>query len=406
MAAVAGSGSGVAAPLAPAAGVAPEGRVLVVGTGVVGLCAALGAAQRGLRVSLVGPVPRPASTAAFDARIYALSEGARALLEAQRVWPQVDARRCSPVARMRIFGDAGGALAFDALAAGASRLATIVEETQLLQALWLACSLSPNIEHLPLAFDSLEPTPTGAQVRLSGGTLRAASLVLGADGRESAVRAAAGIRVRRRAYGHTAIVANFSTRQPHHEQAQQWFTDEGIVALLPLPGAAVSLVWSAPQELAPALLALEADAFARRVALRCGLAPDTLAVLGPPQSFVLERLVVERLVGPGLALMGDAAHVVHPLAGQGLNLGLQDVADFLRLLDAREPWRALGDRVFLRRYDRARAEPIALMRTTVDTLAGLFGTPDARVRRLRNLGLSAVNAVAPLKHALVRHALG
>jgi ubiquinone biosynthesis UbiH/UbiF/VisC/COQ6 family hydroxylase len=203
------------------------------------------------------------------------------------------------------------------------------------------------------------------------------------------------------------LVANFTCERPHHGVAYQWFTgEEGIVALLPMPGNRVSLVWSAPPSVACQFDSLTAEEFAGRVARRSAYAVGDLAPLGQRQAFALNRIVVDRLVRPNLALLGDAAHVVHPLAGQGLNLGLQDVSDFLRLLQAREPWRALGDWVWLRRYERARAEPIALMRGTVGGLAQLFGSEDRRVRRLRNLGLSTVNALTPLKHALIRHAMG
>ncbi len=402
------------ASLAAAPGVAGA-RVVVVGTGVVGLSVALGCAQRGLAVTLVGPVPAaPAAAApadAWDARIYALSPAAVALLEQQRVWPQVAIARTCAVERMAVCGDDGGRLAFDALGVGVPRLATICEEAQLLRALWLACAMAPNLQHRAQGFAaaSYAAAPGAAPavtVQLDNGDALAADLLLGADGRQSAVRAAAGIGAHASSYGQTAIVANFASARPHDGVARQWFTAEGIIALLPLPGQRVSLVWSAPQDLLAQLQALGDEDFARRVARRSDDALGALALLGARHAFALHRVVVERLVRPATALLGDAAHVVHPLAGQGLNLGLQDVSEFLRCLDAREPWRMLGDSVWLRRYARARAEPVALMRATVDSLAGLFRTPDARVRRLRNTGMSLVDAIAPLKNALVRHAMG
>ena len=395
------------------AGSAMGTRVAVVGTGVVGLATALGCAQRGLSVSLVGPVPRvfvaaasPATEPDFDVRIYAISQGARALLAGQRAWAQVDPARTCAVARMRIYGDDGGQIHFDALAAGAERLATICEESQLVRALWLGCTMAPGIEHHAQDFASAQFDAGGVRVHLADGSRIDCALVLGADGKHSAVRAAAGITARHSSYGQTAFVANFSCARPHEGTAYQWFTPEGIVALLPLPGNAVSLVWSAPDAIVPQLQALAPADFARRVAARTGAPLGALHMAGKAHAFALNRFVVDRLAGPGVALLGDAAHVVHPLAGQGLNLGLQDVSEFMRLLEAREPWRALGDRVWLRRYERARAEPIGLMRATVDGLARLFQTQDARVRRLRNVGMTAVDALPPLKHALVRHALG
>jgi len=397
-------------------------HVAVVGTGVVGLSAALGCAQRGIAVTLLGPVPgsvssaasavvKPGGDAPWDARIYALAPATVGLLERQRVWAQLDATRLCPVDRMEILGDDGGRLAFDVPVTAAGHLATICEESQLVRALWLACAMTPGIEHRARGFDSaVFPGDAGpgpaVKLRLDDGSELGADLVLGADGRQSAVRAAAGIVSRHSQYGQTAIVANFATQWPHSGIARQWFTDEGVVALLPLPGKRVSLVWSAPDALVPALVDLPPDAFARRVAGRARHSLGAMDMLGERHAFVLHRMVVDRLVRPGALLLGDAAHVVHPLAGQGLNLGLQDVAQFLAMLDSNEPWRRLGDVRALRRYERARAEPLALMRATVDGLARLFQAPDDRLRFLRNAGMSAVNTMRPLKNALVRHAMG
>jgi 2-polyprenylphenol 6-hydroxylase len=381
--------------------------VAVVGTGIVGLSTALGCAQRGLPVVLVGPAQRAhAASPGYDARIYAISPAARALLETQRVWPQVDASRLSDVARMRIFGDDGGHLSFDARAAQVPRLATICEESALLHALWLACSMAPGLRHLAAQFDAAVFGADSVQLRLSDGSNLDCSLLLGADGRRSAVRAAAGINSHARPYGQRAVVANFHCQVAHQEEAWQWFTNEGVVALLPLPGDRVSLVWSAPDALAQELMALPEDEFARRVSARSLSVLGDLALIGARHAFALDDVAVDALVKPGLALLGDAAHGVHPLAGQGLNLGLQDVSEFLRQLDAREAWRPLGDLVWLRRYARARAEPIGLMRGTVDGLSRLFLHADPRVRRARNLGLSFVDALAPVKSLLIRHAAG
>ncbi len=381
--------------------------VAVVGTGIVGLSTALGCAQRGLAVALVGPAPRDhTASPGYDARIYAISPAARALLEAQRVWPQVQASRVSDVTRMRVFGDDGGHLAFDARSAHVPRLATICEESALLHALWLACSMAPGLRHVAAQFDAAHFGADSVQLRLSDGSSLECSLLLGADGRRSAVRAAAGINAHARPYGQRAVVANFKCQLAHDDEAWQWFTDEGVVALLPLPENCVSLVWSAPETLAQEFMALSEDEFARRVSSRSQRVLGELALIGARHAFALDDIRVDALVKPRLALLGDAAHGVHPLAGQGLNLGLQDVSEFLRLLDAREAWRPLGDLVWLRRYARVRAEPIALMRGTVDGLSRLFLHADPRVRRARNLGLSLVDALGPVKSVLIRHAVG
>jgi 2-polyprenylphenol 6-hydroxylase len=220
------------------------------------------------------------------------------------------------------------------------------------------------------------------------------------------VRAAAGIRAEVVPYPHTAVVANFAIGRRHDGVAWQWFTDEGVVALLPLPGDAASLVWSAPHALAGELEALAPGELAARVTRRSQQVLGAMMPLGPAHAFPLRRLTVDRLVLPRVALLGDAAHVVHPLAGQGLNLGLQDLSMLLDVIGAREAWRDIGDHVLLRRYARRRAEPIRLIRLTTDSLARLFAVDDPLLRGVRNGGMAMVNRIGPLKTALIRHALG
>ncbi len=178
-----------------------------------------------------------------------------------------------------------------------------------------------------------------------------------------------------------------------------------------VPDEHVSLVWSAPQSVAAELAALRPEQFASRVSERCASlagesAVDALTVMGVAHSFPLRQVAVSRLIASRIALVGDAAHVIHPLAGQGLNLGLQDAALLLEVVRAREAFRDVGDAAVLRRYERGRAEALGLMRFTTDSLARLFAFDDPLVRRLRNTGLAAVNRLSPLKNALIRRALG
>lgn len=383
--------------------------VAVVGPGVAGLATALGFAQQGLKVGLIGPRPRihkPTEEAPFDARIYALAPGSAALLERLGVWGRVDGGRICPVERMRVFGDAGDELTFDAYAATVERLATIVEESELVRVLDTACDYQPAITRIEASFQSLRARQDGAEIELDDGRVVSVALLVGADGANSAVRAAAGISAELKPYRHTALVANFECERPHLNAAWQWFTDEGIVALLPMAGDRVSLVWSAPEALAPALLLLEPAAFAERVAARARHVLGALVPIGPVHAFPLRLLTVRRLVGSSLALVGDAAHVVHPLAGQGLNLGLQDVDVLLATVGGREAFRGAGDPIVLRRYERSRAEAIGLMRFTTDGLARLFAIDDPFVRSARNAGMALVNRLKPLKSRLIRQALG
>ena len=307
---------------------------------------------------------------------------------------------------MRVFGDAGDELTFDAYAATVERLATIVEESELARVLDAACDYQPAITRIDGTFHGLSPKAGEVELELADGRRVAAALLVGADGANSAVRAAAGINAEVEPYRHTALVANLQCERPHLNTAWQWFTDEGIVALLPMAGERVSLVWSAPEQRAPDLQALAPAAFAERVAARSRHALGALTAIGPVHAFPLRLLTVRRLVGPALALVGDAAHVVHPLAGQGLNLGLQDVDALLKVVGDREPFRGAGDPVVLRRYERSRAESIGLMRLTTDGLARLFAVDDPFVRGARNAGMALVNRLKPLKSRLIRQALG
>jgi ubiquinone biosynthesis UbiH/UbiF/VisC/COQ6 family hydroxylase len=385
----------------------PDFDLAVVGSGVAGLAMALGAAQQGLRVGLIGPRPalRPA-TDGFDLRIYAVSPGSVALLDRLGVWARMPAARLQAVSRMRVYADTGAELDFDAYGAQAERLATIAEESELARVLDAACDFQPAIRRFESPFDALAIDSHAALLTLADGTQLTAALAAGADGANSSLRAAAGITSTLKPYGQSGVVANFTCERPHLGVAWQWFTQEGVVALLPLPGNRVSLVWSAPQALAEQLMALSAAELASRVTVRSQAVLGTLRAIGPAAAFPLRLMKVQRLVGSRLALVGDAAHVVHPLAGQGLNLGLQDVATLLDVLAGREPFRDAGDPVLLRRYERARAEPVALMRATTDGLARLFAIESDWASRARGLGFSLVQRLGPVKHALIRQALG
>ena len=394
--------------------VASSFDIAVVGSGIPGLAAALGFAQQGLSVALIGPRAKPyvpTSSAPYDPRIYAMAPSSVALLEGLGVWNSVDQQRVCAVEHMRVFGDDGPQLAFDAYGATVERLATIVEECELLRVLDAACGFQPSIKRISSSFTALAAKADAIDVVIED-ALITAKLLIGADGANSSVRAAAGLNATEKSYDQSAIVANFECVRPHLNTAYQWFTEEGVVALLPLPGQRVSLVWSAPDEIAADLATLSPDQLALRVAERCAPAGEQcvsigpLTALGAAHAFPLRQIAVSRLIGARVALVGDAAHVIHPLAGQGLNLGLQDVALLLEVVRAREPFRDVGDVAVLRRYERGRAEALSLMRFTTDSLARLFAFDDPLVRRLRNAGLAAVNRLGPLKNALIRRALG
>lgn len=375
--------------------------LIVVGGGPV--AAALACAMRGMSVALVAhepPLRAAPPPGAIDARVYALSPGNVAFLRDIGVWGALPAERLCPVHAMQVWGDGGARIEFDAYAAGVPELAWIVEDALLQGALWQA---SPAQRIAPAEPQSLLVTPEQASLGLRDGRTLAAALIVGADGANSFVRREAGIAAREKDYAQAAVVANFRCEKPHRNTAYQWFAGGPVLALLPLPGDRVSMVWSLPCAEAERL---DADNVAAAVEAACNRTLGSLTLLTPPRSYRLRRLAAHRLVAPRIALAGDAAHVVHPLAGQGLNLGLQDVRSLAQVLAAREPMRDLGDQRLLRRYERSRAEPILAMDGIIWGLFALFGAQGRVASRVRNAGLNLTDRLPVLKNILMRQAMG
>jgi ubiquinone biosynthesis UbiH/UbiF/VisC/COQ6 family hydroxylase len=256
---------------------------------------------------------------------------------------------------------------------------------------------------------TMQVDAAAASLQLESGESISAALIVGADGAQSWVRGQCQIGIDYRSYKQRGVVANFSCERPHHGIAYQWFTEtEGIVALLPLPGQRVSLVWSAPEALALSLLDEPLSQLAARLS---SLAGDKLGQLQPlqpelAQAFPLSLLKTHALVAPRVALIGDAGHVVHPLAGHGMNLGFGDVAALIQVLAERGMHRDCGDASVLARYARARKEEILLMQVTTDGLERLFGVDFGPLRLLRNVGLNLLDKIPVLKRQLMTHAVG
>jgi ubiquinone biosynthesis UbiH/UbiF/VisC/COQ6 family hydroxylase len=384
-----------------------EFDVIIVGAGLVGLALLRALRGSGLRLGLVDRTPRPAplppDPGDWDTRVYAISPGSAAFLGEVGAWPE--SPRIAPVTGMDVAGDAGGHISFDAQAARSSRLASIAESRLLSEALWRDLE-HPDITFvLPVQCETLA-TDGPARLGLADGRTLRASLIVAADGAQSWVRTQAGIPASVSPYGQTAVVANFACEHSHHGAAFQWFRRDGILALLPLPGNRCSLVWSAHQELAEELLALPPEALAQRVTEASGARLGRLEVITPAAGFPLQLVQVKELVRPRLALVGDAAHNLHPLAGQGVNVGFQDARELAAVLRDRGACRDVGEHRLLRRYERARREDILAMTLATDGLKHLFGSDQRAVSWLRNRGLSLVDRAAAVKRLLVAHALG
>jgi ubiquinone biosynthesis UbiH/UbiF/VisC/COQ6 family hydroxylase len=399
--------------------VARRSDICIVGNGAIAKTAALGLSQAGHSVTLLVPPARPeaqdASTAQgekpWDVRVYALNHTAHTLLSSLKVWGALDMARVAPVDAMDVQGDGerGGHLGFDAFGAHAGALAWIVEDSNLNQALDAALRFAQNVETVTGRACRIVSGARDVEVELEDGRVFAAQLLVGADGRDSWVRGQCDIGIDYRSYHQRAIVANFSCEKPHHNVAYQWFTcKDGIIALLPLPGNKVSLVWSAPDTLADTIM----NESLGELAIRLGeYSEEKLGLLKPlqPEDVKAIPLALVRphaITAPRVALIGDAAHAVHPLAGHGMNLGFGDVNALLDAIAARDAHQGVGDERVLARYARARKEDVLLMQLATDGLERLFGANLEPVRVVRNLGLNLLDKLPLVKRRLIAHAMG
>lgn len=380
--------------------------LIIVGGGLAGASLALALRDTRLRIALVeGQAPhRPEG---WDARIYAISPANAVFLESIGAWRHLDASRMAPIRAMQVSGDAGGRLDFSAYDCGVSELGWILESSLMAAEFWESAKRQANLTLLcPARPDSLEFRHDAAVLQLTDGTTLSARLLVGADGRDSWVRRAAGLTAIDTPYAEKGLVANFSTEKPHRNIAYQWFLEDGVLAYLPLPGNRISIVWSTPNERADELCALAPELLCDRVAEAAGYALGGLEVLTPAAAFPLRLIRVPQTVAPRLALVGDAGHGIHPLSGHGINLGFQDARELAKLLGQAKPWQDIGQERFLQSYQRARREETVLMQGATDGLRRLFRNSQPGLRPLRNFGLNMTNGLPFIKNALARYALG
>lgn len=385
-------------------------QIVVCGTGIVGLAAALGLARDGQKAVLLGPrkPPEPTRPDVYFPRVYAVSPESRRFLDELGVWGMLDHARVTPVESMQVYGDASGHVSLQAWQAVQSEMAWIIESSELERVLHQAVRVFGIAWHED-RFLALQKNT----VQTESGRSMPAGLVIGADGAGSPVRAAAGISHQSRPYGQTGLVTHLTAERPHGNAAMQWFTSDSVLALLPMPdtsdGHQVSMVWSMGAEQAKELMAMPRQERDARLAVALLAATDgalgRLTVRSAVHGF---PLFLERsaMVAPGVALAGDAAHRVHPLAGQGLNLGLGDVAQLLSTLRDRPPGCGPGQLSLLRRYRRARAEPVLAMGLVTDGLHRLFAAQNAPVVMARNLGMRLVDRSPFIKRRLIAGASG
>lgn len=375
--------------------------IVIVGGGLTGTAFALSLKDSPYRVALVEPRPPQAPADDWDPRIYAYSPGNVDWLRSLGGWDEPV--RAQAVHAMRIAGDSGGLLNFDALETGLSELAWIAENGRLQYALWQALAHTPNVVPVAGAPEAVAWGPNGRHsLILADGRRLECDLLVGADGASSWLRDQAGIGFTINDQHQSGIVANFEIERPHRGIAWQWFRENSVLAYLPLPGRRISIVWSTHEDDVPARLAHSAEEFAADVAEAGHHVLGNLRLITPQVAFPLKIRRAKEWVRPGLVLIGDAAHTVHPLAGQGVNLGFRDCRLLAEMLaSGGNP----GDIGRLEAYALRREEDVATMQFTTGGLKKLFTNSDPVLRGLRNTGLGITNSLDWLKQALMRHAV-
>lgn len=379
--------------------------VIIVGGGLAGLALAVALGNSRMRVAVVEH-QAPVRPEGWDARVYAISPGNMRFLDEIGIWAKLDATRMTPVRKMWVAGDAGGHLEFSAYASGVGELAWIIESSLLQCELWNAASRQEMVDLLcPAVPVWLQRMEQEALLELDDRRRFSARLIVAADGAKSWTRTACGVEVGFMSYDQKGVVANFSVERPHRGTAFQWFRSDGILAWLPLPGDRISIVWSTPTAHAESLLALPADEFCARVAAAGEFRLGRLEMLTLPAAFPLRLMRAPQVVGERFALIGDAAHTIHPLSGHGINLGFQDARSLAEVLCACPPHLDCGSMQWLRRHERARCEEVVALQSLTHGLQRLFGAAPPPVALLRNLGMNFVDRLPVIKNALVRYAM-
>jgi ubiquinone biosynthesis UbiH/UbiF/VisC/COQ6 family hydroxylase len=381
--------------------------VVVIGAALVGASTALGLAKQGFKVAIVdikSPETGPVDIGFWDSRVYAVSPGNVNWLSEIGAWKHINHNRVTPILGMHVWADANAVpLSFDATEAHVENLGVILESTSLHQALWdelktLDVDVMLNSQCTSIDFDT-----KFANVHISNGESLFARLIVAADGGSSWVRSQAGLSVHKKVYEQIGLVANFEVALPHQNIARQWFVEDGVLAWLPLPGNRISMVWSTKH--AQELLQLSPQALSESVTQAGASVLGEMKLIGSPVAYPLVKQSASAMVARRLVLVGDAAHQVHPMAGQGVNLGFRDAVALLKVLSECHPLADIGDALLLRRYERARKVDVLAMQGLTDGLYSLFDSKQEIVKKLREWGLVVPNQLPGLKKSLMKHAL-
>lgn len=385
-------------------------EISIVGAGMVGSAAALSLARAGFNITLIEANEAPQwSDENYGLRVSAISASSERLLAEIGAWKVILQRRASPYEAMHVWDASGsGCLDFYAADSGQASLGYIVENNLINATLIELIDAMPNIRLMNGARLSGMTWKDGAiQIGLDNGNEIASSLVLAADGGNSQVRRYCGIGSSLHDYQQTGIVARVRTTLPHENTAWQRFLPTGPLAFLPLADGSCSIVWSADTEFAADLLALDDEMFSHQLADAFQHRLGDVEMLSPRAGFPLMLANAESYSTDRVVLLGDAAHRVHPLAGQGVNLGFQDVIDFTSiLLEGKQNQRAIADPLYLRKYARSRRADASIMLAGMDTIQRVFVSHNIGVRKSRNLAMGMINHIPGLKQFFVSRALG
>ncbi|MBD9526624.1 UbiH/UbiF/VisC/COQ6 family ubiquinone biosynthesis hydroxylase [Paracoccus sp. PAR01] len=386
--------------------------IVIAGGGLNGPALALALAGAGLNVAVVDNRPADARAGdTFDGRAYALALASQRLLVALGLWKGL-ADKAQPILKVEAsqgFAGAGAGpfgLHFDSAEIEEGRLGYMLEDRFLYRALLAA--MEGRVTHLSgVSVTGQQPGQTGITVALSDGREVLASLLVGADGRKSGVAERAGIRRLGHDYGQIALVAAVDHELPHNGTAHQFFMPSGPLAILPLPGNRSSIVWSETADEARAILDLDDAEFLQVLRPRFGDFLGAISLAGPRFSYPLNLTLAEHYIAPRIALIGDAAHGVHPIAGQGLNLGLRDVASLAEVLvAARRRGEDIGTEPVLTRYQEWRRPDATTLALGMDGVNALFSNGNPLLRAARELGMGLVDALPPLRRGFMRQAAG